>query len=303
MTTPAVPHSPDLSLRLMRIAVSLVYGASRLMRRPPKPPGAVAEHKYGPHRAQRIEYIAPRAGVPTRSPVLYIHGGGWVLGAKESYTRYLSFLAEAGYPVFNIEYPLAPETPHPGILRSLFAALDWIKTNYPGISGYHVMGDSAGGNLAMMIGLYASNPSLIPAVDPTRGKDLPLTCHTVVSLYGVLDRLSWIEDKFPGADGMMEAYAGKAAFEPEVGPESAITPMDLDFTAAPPSLLTVGTEDQLLRSSRLFAERLSAGPGKVTLKEYAGEGHGFFNLFRTKSDVQMNADILSFLEAEDPRSA
>ena len=48
---------------------------------------------------------------------------------------------------------------------------------------------------------------------------------------------------------------------------------------------------------------LEAGPGKVILREYAGEGHGFFNLGRSKSDVQMNADILEFLEAEDPASA
>jgi acetyl esterase/lipase len=124
-----------------------------------------------------------------------------------------------------------------------------------------------------------------------------------VSLYGVLDRMSWIEDGFPGARNMMESYAGKGAFEAEVGPELAITPMDLDFDSAPPSLLTVGTEDPLLRSSRIFAERLGKVSDKVVLREYPGEGHGFFNLGRSKSDAQMNADILEFLEAQDPTSA
>ena len=155
----------------------------------------------------------------------------------------------------------------------------------------------------MMIGLLATNPNLVPAADPSRKDGLSLTCHSVVSLYGVLDRLSWIEDQFPGAENMLECYGGKAAFEPEVEAELAITPMDLDFNTAPPSLLTVGTEDQLLRSSRIFAERLGAGPGKVVLKEYPGEGHGFFNFGRSKSDLQMNADILNFLEAQDPTPA
>ncbi len=303
MTTRAEPHAPDLTLRLMRLAVAGFYGLSQLMRRPPKAPGAVTERAYGSHPDERIEYIEPREGAPARAPIIYLHGGGWILGKKESYTRYLSFLAEAGYPVFNVEYPLAPERPHPAILRSLFSALDWIEANHPTVSGYHVMGDSAGGNLAMMIGLLATNPEQIPIVDPERGGGLPLSCHSVVSLYGVLDRLSWIEDGFPGAENMMESYAGRGAFEREVGPEFAITPMDLEIGSAPPSLLTVGTEDPLLRSSRIFAERLGAGPGKVVLKEYSGEGHGFFNLGRSKSDVQMNEDILAFLEAEDPSSA
>jgi len=301
MSSVVEPRPADLRLRIMRLAVSVFYGLSRWMRRPPSAPGAVTAKTYGSHPAQRIEFVAPRAGAPARPAVIFIHGGGWVLGRMESYTPFLSFLAEAGYPVFNVEYPLAPEQPHPGILRSLFAALDWIAAEHPEIQGYHVMGDSAGGNLAMMVGLLAANPGLLEAAEPGRSA-LPLECHSVVSLYGVLDRLSWIEDGFPGADMMMESYAGRAAFEPEVDPGLAITPMDLDFTNAPPSLLTVGTEDPLLRSSRLFTERLAKGPSKVVLKEYSGEGHGFFNLGRSESAEQMNADILEFLSAEDPAS-
>jgi acetyl esterase/lipase len=122
----------------------------------------------------------------------------------------------------------------------------------------------------------------------------------VVSLYGVLDRLSWIEDGFPGAERMLESYGGRAAFEAEVGPELAITPLDLAFVSAPASFLAAGTKDPLCRSSRLFAERLAAGPGKLVHREYPGEGHGFFNFGRSTSDAQLRADILEFLEAEDP---
>ena len=300
MTSRPEPHAPDLSLRLMRVAVGGFYGLSRLLRRPPKPPAGVVEHAYGSHPDQRIELLAPRADVPRRAAIVYLHGGGWILGKKESYTRYLSFLAEAGHPVFNVEYPLAPENPHPGILRALFEALDWIEAQHPEVSGYHVMGDSAGGNLAMMLGLMAQDPELLTAVDPGRRRGLPLVCHSVVSLYGVLDRLSWIEDEFPGADNMMEAYAGRGAFEPDVGPELAITPTDLAFRSAPPCLLTVGTKDPLLRSSRLFAERLGSASAKVRLIEYPGEGHGFFNLGTSKSAAQMNEDVLEFLTAQDP---
>ena len=126
---------------------------------------------------------------------------------------------------------------------------------------------------------------------------MPLTCDSVVSLYGVLDRLSWIEDGFPGGEMMLESYGGEAAFEAEVGPELALTPMDLVFEAAPPSLLAVGGEDQLCRSSKLFGERLASGPGKLVYKEYPGEGHGFFNVGRTRSDGALRRDILEFLDS------
>ncbi len=302
MSLPVEPRTPGLMVRLMRVVIPFVFWIGRLLRRPPKPPRGVSPHVYGSHDDERLEYIAARAGAPERAAVVYIHGGGWIGGRKESYTRFLSFLAEAGYPVFNIEYPLAPEHPHPGILRSLFQALDWIRDKHPEIGGYHVVGDSAGGNLAMMVGLLATNPPLLAHVDPLRS-ELPLRCHSVVSLYGVLDRLSWIEDGFPGAETMLESYGGRAAFEAEVGPELAITPNDLSFDAAPPTLLAAGTKDELCRSSQIFAQRLAAGPGKVVHKEYPGEAHGFFNFGRSRHDAELRADMLAFLEAEDPHAA
>jgi acetyl esterase len=294
------PRRAGITVRATRLLVAVVFGATQLMRRPPRPPSGVRESAYGSHPAEKLELISPRSEAPHRAPIIYLHGGGWIAGKKESYTRYLSFLAEAGYPIFNVEYPLAPENPHPGILRSLFAALDWIRANHSDVQGFHAMGDSAGGNLAMMLGLLAKNPQLVTAVDPAREGGLALECHSVVSLYGVLDRLSWIEDGFPGAENMLESYGGRAAFEPEVGPELAITPLDLSFESAPPSFLAVGTEDPLRRSSQIFADRLAAGAGKVVHKEYPGEGHGFFNLGRSKSDAQLCADVFEFLEAVDP---
>ena len=301
MTSAVEPRKANMTVRATRLVVALVFGATRLMRRPPRPPVPVREHAYGSHPAEKLEVLEPRPGAPSRRPIVYVHGGGWIAGRKESYTRYLSFLAEAGHPIFNVEYPLAPENPHPRILCSLITALDWIRANHPETQEFHAMGDSAGGNLAMMLGLLAANPELVASVDPERGSGLPLECRSVVSLYGVLDRLSWIEDGFPGAENMLESYGGRAAFEAKVGPELAITPLDLDFTSAPPSLLAVGTDDPLRRSSQIFADRIEsvAGAGRVVHREYPGEAHGFFNLGRSKSDGQLRDDISAFLDEVD----
>ncbi len=300
---PASRPAP-FSIRLARLGIRGFGAYSRMRRKPAPPPHAPIESAYGDHPKERLTYLAPRDGVASRAPVLYFHGGGWIIGSKDIYTPFLGFLADAGHPVFNIGYPLAPENPHPGVLRSLFRALDWIATHHPEVSGYHTMGDSAGGNLCAMLGLLAHDAKRVTDVDPARTKGLPLTCHSIVSIYGVLDRLSWIEDGFPGGSTMLEHYAGKEAFGAEVGPELAITPMDFAGSiSAPPMLLTVGTEDPLQRSSRLFAERLAAGPGKIVLREYPGEPHGFFNFGTSGAAAQMNADILDFLAAEDPSAA
>ena len=62
-----------------------------------------------------------------------MHGGGWISCNKRYYPADLQFLCDAGYTVFNLEYPLAPEHPHPYMLRSILRAVAWIKLNYPGI--------------------------------------------------------------------------------------------------------------------------------------------------------------------------
>jgi acetyl esterase/lipase len=279
-----------------------LFGLISRLRGTPEPPGELSLLRYGPGPAKTIQYIGARVGAPKRAPVVFIHGGGWIMGRKELYTRDLLYLAEAGYPVFNLEYPMAPESPHPGILLSLLSALEWIREAHPEHEGVHLMGDSAGGNLVMMLGILSANPKLLENLGASAGPPAPIHCHSVVSLYGVLDRLSWIEDRFPGGRLMLECYAGKAAFEAEVAPGLAITPMDLDFDAFPPSFLAAGTADQLCRSSKICAERLGRGPGKVVHKEYPGEGHGFFNMGWRPASLELKEDLLRFLNEHDPMS-
>jgi len=267
------------------------FGAlSRLQR--VTPPGPVTEHAYGDHPAERLDRIEAAPDVPARAPIVYVHGGGWICGKKSMYTSSLVPFAAAGHPVFNLEYPLAPERPHPHMLRSLLSAIAWIHERYPEHEAVHLMGDSAGGNLVTMLGILMSNEEALKAVEPGDPRPMP-ALRSVASLYGVLDRLSWIEHQFPGARLMLHCYAGPAATASEVGPELAITPMDLDFEALPPTFLTVGSKDQLAASSELCADRFQAQFADVSYKVYEGEGHGFFNLNRPASR-ELVADLLEF---------
>jgi len=280
-------------------ALMAVFKWSLPFRSKPPAPGPVTTHRYGDHPDETLQYIPRKPGTTLRTPVVYIHGGGWIAGKKELYTGDLFFLADLGHPVFNLEYPLAPENPHPAILRSLLRALEWIRENHPEIERAHFMGDSAGGNLATMLGLLSHNPELIRDVDPASMPQTALSCQSVVSLYGVLDRLSWIENKFPLSRVMLESYAGKAAFEPEVPPDLAITPMDLKFDVVPPCYLVAGSEDQLCDSTKRFAERLEGSANEVMLEIYEGEQHGFFNMSWREASQKMRAQVAAFLERHD----
>lgn len=270
-----------------------LFGSLASLRRQ-APAGKVTEYAYGPHPDERIEFIERRAESPARAPVVYIHGGGWIAGKKELYTAELRFLGDAGYPVFNLEYPMAPERPHPHMLLSLLSALSWIREQNPEYASVHLMGDSAGGNLALMLGILIENPSRIEELEPAASPNLPRAL-SVVSIYGVLDRLSWIEHGFPGGRLMLECYAGPEAFEPVVGPERAITPMDLTFDSLPPTFISAGSKDQLAESSRLCASHLQERFDSVSYQVYPGEAHGFFNRSGRPASQQLRSDILSFL--------
>lgn len=306
MTTRIAPTpltlGQKINLLLARALVAILGFLGGLRPMPPLP-GRIEVHQYGVHPAETLQYIPRKAGAPVRDPVVYVHGGGWIIGKKEMYTRDLLFLAEAGHPVFNLEYPLAPDNPHPGILLSLLRALEWIRRRHPEHLAVHFVGDSAGGNLAQMLGILCANPHLIKNLDEGMGATVPLVCHSVVSIYGVHDRLSWLRDAFPGARLMLECYGGKAAFADEVGPELALTPMDLEFDHFPPSFVLAGTKDALCRSTELCAAFLEEREGIVHEKLYPGEGHGFFNMSWRPAAQELRRDMLAFLAKHDPSHA
>lgn len=262
----------------------------------PQAPAPISAHRYGSDPAETIQFIPPKAGSPKRAPIVYIHGSGWIIMNKEVYTRQLIGFADAGYPVFNLDYPLAPGNPHPGILLSLLSALRWIGQQHPEVDAVHLMGDSAGGNLAMMLGILSKNPELLRNLGPGAPAALPLAIRSVVSHYGVLDRLSWLRNGFPGAGLMLECYGGKAVFEDRVPVHKAITPLDLEFDSYPPTFLAAGSKDRLCESTRLFARRLEAIPGTAKSKIYQGEVHGFFNMEWSASYAELRRDVFAFLE-------
>lgn len=257
------------------------------------PTGRVTEHTYGELPNEKLDIFSTQTASTAKTAIVHIHGGGWVGGSKGAfYSKPLLKFSDAGYPVFSINYPLAPEHPHPHILHSLLKALSWIKKNYPEQEHIHLIGDSSGGNLAMMLGIFLSNPNVYPkdAIDILL---LP-SIKSIVNLYGVNDRFVLLEDGFPNGKTLLKSYAGAKAHEKDFESLIPVTPMDIpSFNNLPPTFIVGAEKDKLLRSSTMYAEHLSNRFENVVLKTYKDAMHGFFS-FGKGSDELIN-DILQFL--------
>src|SRR5438132_13433119 len=106
----------------------------------------------GPRGEIPVRVYAPEGRAPL--PVLvYLHGGGWVIGNLETHDGICRHLANAaGAVVVSVDYRLAPEHPFPASGEDAYAATRWVAANAAALGGHPtriaVGGDSPGGNLA-----------------------------------------------------------------------------------------------------------------------------------------------------------
>lgn len=256
------------------------------------PTGRVTEHSYGDLPNEKLDKLSTPTPSTDKTAIVHIHGGGWVGSGKGAfYSKPLLKFSDAGYPVFSINYPLAPKHPHPYILYSLLKSLSWIKKHYSEHQQIHLLGDSAGGTLAMMIGVFLSNPNLYPK-DAIEIGLLP-TIKSIVNLYGVNDRFVLLEDGFPNGKVLLKAYAGANAHEKDFESVIPVTPMDIPhFDNLPPTFIVGAGKDKLLRSSTMYAEHLSTRFKNVDFKIYKDTMHGFFSF--GKGSDELIDDILQF---------
>jgi acetyl esterase/lipase len=294
-----------VKLALLRVAMRIARFFARL--RGDAAGVRSTRFRYGASRLEVGDVLdGPACDAEARTPVVFVHGGGWIIGHRALYARELGFLVEDGRPVANLDYPLAPEHPHPTPLLALMRALAWLRSEDARFERVHLMGDSAGGNLAVMLSLWLADPQhfahWVEGANPDPGAYPEIV--SAVSLYGVLDRLSWLEQGFPLARLMMQSYAGSAGFETEVGPELSFTPVDLDVRRGPPVWIGYGDADPLAESSRIGAQHLQEAGIDTEIVCYAGQGHGFFNFPKRPESQQLRSDVLQFLsDVEDAARA
>jgi acetyl esterase/lipase len=235
--------------------------------RPELPAGTSvnANLSYGRHPQTVMDVYAPAGSGGRRCGVLAIHGGGWVQGAKENVvsTLVVPWLSK-GCVVANVEYRLAAVAPAPAAVEDVLNAADWFRRNASrwnvDTDRILVTGGSAGGHLALMVGLTPKSAKFGPS---TR-------VAAVVNFYGITD----VEDQLDGAN--MQKYAVTWVPQSEGRMELArrVSPVSYVRKDVPAILTIHGTADQtvpyehgvrltkMLRDAGADAEMISVPEGR-----------------------------------------
>ena len=219
--------------------------------------------------AERCTVDGPR--LPARV-VLYLHGGGFMVGTPRMYRKLVWRLAEAtGAAVVTPEYRLAPEHPWPAAPDDAFSAYrTLIDAGHRG-TDIAVVGDSAGGNL--VLGL----------LQRLRDARLPLPASAaVLSPWADLAGVSPSLRTNAARDPMLPAHKLRSAAEMYAAgadlEDPLVSPVYGDFSGLPPLLVHAGSVAVLVDDARRVAAAAEAAGVDVALKVWEAQPHAFHML-------------------------
>ena len=220
--------------------------------------------------------------------VLFMISGGWfsAWAPPERRQRQFGYLLDAGFTVFAIHHGSAPRFKVPDAVADVRRAVRHVRMNAEqfGIDSDRlgVMGGSAGGHLALMLGL-ASDSGDASAQDPVLR--VSNRVQAVVAYYPPVDlsKSAGPNDRFPALD-----------FDPALA--SDVSPINFVSDDDPPVLMIHGDEDRLvpLRNSERMAEALDGVGVTNNVVVLAGAGHGFRDAHRDRA----RDETVAFLTAQ-----
>jgi acetyl esterase len=218
----------------------------------------------------RLYRPSPEPGLPV---LVYLHGGGLVMGSNRSFEPLARELAHtSGAAVVAVEYRLAPESPPPAQFDDAYAATEWVAAHADelnlDVSRLAVVGDSAGGSLAAAVALAARDHGgpricaqalLYPGLDRDMGAasitsmpDAPLLRHEdIVYMHELVDRGGSPRDAY-----QVPAYA-------------------TDLRDLPAAIVVTGECDPIRDWGERYAGRLRDAGVQTTVTRYPGMYHGF----------------------------
>ena len=199
--------------------------------------------------------------------LLYLHGGGYVIGSPKSHRHLAAALSEAsGLPVFSADYRLAPEHPFPAAVEDAVAAYKGLLDSGLASDKLAIAGDSAGGGLTV-----ATLVSLRDQKVPLPACAIPISPWGDLTQGGESYRARVKRDpmiKAEGLDQMAAAYTGNA------DPKSPLaSPVYADLQGLPPLLIQVGTEEALYDDAVRLATRADGAGVEVSMESWGGMMH------------------------------
>ena len=251
-------------------------------------------------RRFHMDVVHPRETPAGGAPILlHVHGGGWVIGAKEQQGIPLMLhMAARDWVCFDVNYPLSPRARWPEHLVALKRAIQWIREHAAEYgadpSFLAVTGGSAGGHLAAMVGLSGNDPSLQPGFE-----DADTSVQACVPLYGMYDLTAESGTKHSRqrlSTLIRPMVMARGATYPD--DYRAASPLYRVAPDAPPFLVVHGRNDTLIpvADARAFVDALRAvGKNPVAYAELFGAQHAF-DVFPSLRSTGVVRGVARFLE-------
>ena len=222
----------------------------------------------------RLYGAAPRGAGP-QPLIVYFHGGGWVIADMDVYDNSARALAaETGALVLGVNYRRGPETRFPGAHDDANAVWTWVHANAASLgadpSRIAVAGESAGGNLAVNVAIFARDrrlpaPKAVAAIYPVAGTDTTTPSYNANAGARFLSRpmVLWFVANYTNTaadlqDPRLNLY-GRA-----------------NLAGLPPVIIVNAEIDPLLDDGAMLEARLRAAGTPVTRRVWTGVAHEFF---------------------------
>jgi len=224
----------------------------------------------GPAGEQKVRIYRPREAKGTLPGLIFVHGGGMILGSVEGQAGTAQMLcAESGAVVVSVDYRKAPENPYPAAIDDCYSASTWVFDHAGNLgidpNNIGIYGGSAGGGLILGVCLMARDRTgprfkyMMPIYPMIDDRNETASTHEVTEV-GIWDRAGNIEAWKYYLDGKpADGYAAPARAE--------------DLSGLPPAFIDVGEMDALRDEDAAFALRLAQSGVPCEFRIYPGAYH------------------------------
>ena len=202
--------------------------------------------------------------------IIHVHGGWFNFGSARAYRNLIGHIASsARADAFIPDYRLAPENPFPAAVKDVEACYRGLVAK--GINKIAVTGDSAGGNLALVLLSIACGQTYLGDLAPVGA--VAISPVTDLALTGESYETRAEADPYftkSQAAGLVASYLGHA--DPN---DPLASPLYGDLSGLPPIRVHVGDDEVLLDDSRRYVERAAQAGVDAELDVWMGMPHGF----------------------------
>ncbi|MFD3504708.1 alpha/beta hydrolase [Streptomyces sp. NPDC058678] len=227
----------------------------------------------------RVRIVRPRGSAPPLPVVLYMHGGGWILGNADTHDRLVRELADgAQAAVVFVEYTRSPEAHYPVAIEQGYATAQWIVREGAahGLDPDRmaVAGDSVGGNMTAALALMAKERGVVRFVH--QSMYYPVT-DAEMNTKSYADLATGYFLTAQAMEWFWNAYAPDRAQRSEITASPLKANLD-QLADLPPAFLLVDEADVLRDEGEAYAAKLRAAGVDITTVRYDGITHDFMML-------------------------